>query len=87
MDTNYNIQLVEYLINIHLMLFKKNHVVIKFHFTVFKHEIFLCVKFVFCAFCSDLKKENMRYKEDIKSEEVWKFYFLFESYVAIQIWD
>ena len=54
---------------------------------VFKHDIFLCVKFVFCAFCSDLKKENMRYKEDIKSEEVWKFYFLFESYVAIQIWD
>ena len=63
-------KLVEYITNIHLMLFKKIHVVIKVHFTVFKHDIFLCVKFVFCAFCSDLKKENIRYKEDLKSEEV-----------------
>ena len=28
--------------------------------TVFNHDIFLCLQFICCAFCSDLKSENMR---------------------------
>ena len=56
---------------------------------VSKHDIFLCLNFIYCAFCSDLKIENIRalYKEDVKSEGVQKFYFLFKSYLATQIWD
>ena len=27
------------------------------------------------------------HKEDVKSEGVYKFYFLFKCYLAIQIWD
>ena len=42
------------------MLFKKNHVAINVHFMVLKHDIFLCLKFICCAFCSDLKSENIR---------------------------
>ena len=53
-------KLVEYLVDIHLMLFKKIHVVINVHFMVFKHDIFLCLQFIYCAFCSDLNHENMR---------------------------
>ena len=50
-------KLVEYLVNIHLMLLKKTHLVIYVHF-------------MRCVFCSNLKSEIMREKEDIKSEGV-----------------
>ena len=53
-------KLVEYLVNIHLMLFKEIHVVLNVHCMVFKHDIFLCLQFICYAFCSDLKSENMR---------------------------
>ena len=53
-------KLVEYLTNIHLMLFKKNHVATDVHFMVFKHDIFLCLQLICCVFCSNLKNENIR---------------------------
>ena len=55
-------KLLEYLINIHSLdvIQKKNNVVINVHLIVCKHDIFLCLKFIDCAFCSDLKSENIR---------------------------
>ena len=53
-------KLVEYLVNVHLMLFKKNHGVFNVHFMFFKLDIFLCLQFVCYAFCSNLKSGNVR---------------------------
>ena len=56
---------------------------------VIKHNIFLCLQDIYCAFCCDLKSKNEGhlFKQDSKSEGVYKFYFLFKSYLAIKIWD
>ena len=50
------LKLVEYNLNIYLMLFEltKIHVLIDFHFMAFTLEIFLYLQFIRCAFCSDL---------------------------------
>ena len=53
-------ELVEYLVNMYLMVFEKIYVIINVHFMVFKHDIFLCLQIICFAFCSDLKNENMR---------------------------
>ena len=43
-----------------LNVIKKNRVAISVHLKVFNHDIFLCLQFICCVFCSDLKSENMR---------------------------
>ena len=59
MDTIYSMQTSRISHNIQWMLFKKI-VVNNVHFMVFKHHIFLCLQFICCAFCSNLKSENLR---------------------------
>ena len=71
-------KLVEYLVNIHLMLFLKNHV-INVHLMVLKHGIFLCVQFVCCAFGNSTWKVRMwatLYKENTRSGGVLKLFFV-----------
>ena len=50
-------KLVEYLVG---LLFKNNNIVINVLFMFFKNGISLCLQFICCVFCSDLKSENMR---------------------------
>ena len=52
-------KLVEYLVNIHLILFKNVDVVINVHFMVSKSDIFLVCN-LFVVQNSDLKSKNMR---------------------------
>ena len=54
---NKPLKLVEYNLNIFLMLFElKKIVLIDFHFVVFTDDIFLYLQFILCAFCSDLSE-------------------------------
>ena len=56
----------------------------------FKHDIFLCLQFICCAFCSDLKSENMRDSYAQRWSKKWRsieiLFFLFKSYLSIQFW-
>ena len=45
-------KLVEHLIKIHLMLFKKVHNPINVKFVVFKSDILLCLQFICCAYAA-----------------------------------
>ena len=42
------------------MLFKKIHDVINVHFIAVKHDIFLSLQYICCAFSNDLTSEGMR---------------------------
>ena len=62
-------QTAEHLVNIHLMIFKKIHVVINAQFMVFKHDIFLCFQFICCAFWFEKWEYEYLCKEDVKNKE------------------
>ena len=70
------------------MLFKKIHTVINVPFMTFKHDIFLCFQFICCAFCSDLKNENMRDSVQ-RGCKKWRSIEIsfFKFYLTIQYWD